>query len=167
MTNQTNPSRDRYQERYTWYKNICQTTCLCNGFSRCFCCRAINCLLSNCEIAFKGDSRQGLSKRSYCFTRWFLGFILILITVFNCIKLWMSWWTNKMKLLMRTGCLLCRGGSRYGPIRPPPPFWQLNHTNSVCFGAIPAIFPSISTLGSLFLQILGPALLCTDFVTWI
>ena len=54
---------------------------------------------------------------------------------------------------------MIRGGSRYGPIRPqpPPPFWQPNHANSAYFGAISANFPSISTLGPLFLQILGPA----------
>ena len=39
------------------------------------------------------------------------------------------------------------------------PFWQLNHANSAYFGTISANFPSISTLGPLFLQILGPALL--------
>ena len=45
----------------------------------------------------------------------------------------------------------------FGPI--PPPFWQLNHANSAYFGAISANFPSISTLGPLFLQILHPALI--------
>ena len=55
------------------------------------------------------------------------------------------------------GCT--RGGSRHGPIRPcPPPFWQVNHANSACFGAISAKFPPILTLGPLFLQILDPAL---------
>ena len=41
---------------------------------------------------------------------------------------------------------------------PPPPLWQLNHANSAYFGAISANFPSISTLGPLFLQFLGLAL---------
>ena len=41
---------------------------------------------------------------------------------------------------------------------PGPPFWQLNHANSAYFGAISANFPSISTVGPLFLQIPGPAL---------
>ena len=57
-----------------------------------------------------------------------------------------------------------RGGSRYGPIRPRPPFWQLNHANSAYFGALSVNFPSILTLGSLFLQILGPALIHMEFL---
>ena len=41
---------------------------------------------------------------------------------------------------------------------PASPFWQLNYANSACFGSISAYFSPISTLGPLFLQILGPAL---------
>ena len=41
---------------------------------------------------------------------------------------------------------------------PPPPLWQLNHANSAYFGTILVNFPSILTLGILFLQILRPAL---------
>ena len=56
--------------------------------------------------------------------------------------------------------ILIRGGSRYGSIQPcPSPFRQLNHTNSAYFGAISPNFPPMLTLGSLFLQILDPAML--------
>ena len=36
-----------------------------------------------------------------------------------------------------------RGGSRYGPIRPWPLFWQPNYANSALFRAISAIWPPL------------------------
>ena len=46
---------------------------------------------------------------------------------------------QKHKILHRKS--VARGGSRYGPIQPQPPFWQLNHANSAYFGAISANSP--------------------------